>query len=133
MKPSMFGHLKKHFACLLLTDITDNDLADCIVKRRTQKAKTIRNEAGTLGGILKRHKPWAQIKDDGIRLPKGINEEIGIALSAEQETALLAACGASRSRSLLPLSRSLWRPACAMTRCVYCAGNSWTSPHRPVG
>jgi integrase len=90
---------------LLLTDITDKDTADYIVKRRTQKAadKTIRNELGTLRGILKRHRLWAQIKDDAIRLPKGSNEDIGIALTTEQETALLAACAASRSRSLLPV------------------------------
>jgi integrase len=97
--------LKKHFGGLLLTDITDKDIADYIVKRRTQKAadKTIRNELGTLRGILRRHRLWAQIKDDGIRLPKGGNEDIGVALTTEQETALRAACAPSRSRSLLPV------------------------------
>lgn len=99
------GHLKKHFGSLLLTDITDKDLADYIVSRRVQKAaeKTIRNELGTLRGVMKRHKLWAQLKDDGVRLPKGSGDDIGIALSVEQEAALLSACAASRSRSLLPV------------------------------
>jgi len=88
---------------MLLTDITDKDLAAYITTRRAQKAadKTIRNELGTLRGILKRHKLWAQLKDGGVRLPRGRDEDTGMALSTEQEEALLKACAASRSRSLL--------------------------------
>jgi integrase len=97
-------HLKKHLGKLLLSDITDRDIADYITTRRTLKAadKTIRNEIGTLRGILKKHKLWAQLKDEGVRLPKGNDEDTGIALSTDDETKLLAACAASRSRSLLP-------------------------------
>jgi integrase len=97
------GHLKKHLGGLLLSDITDKDIADYITSRRTEKAadKTIRNEIGTLRGILKRHRLWAQLKDDGVRLPRGRDEDTGVALSSEDETKLLAACAASRSRSLL--------------------------------
>lgn len=97
------GHLKKSFAKLLVTDITGRDIADYIVERRQQKAaeKTIRNELGTLRGILKKHKRWGAIKDD-VRLPKG-REDIGQALTIEEEEALLKACAASRSRSLLPV------------------------------
>ena len=99
------GHLKKHFGAMLLTDITDKDVAEYITKRRTQKPadKTIRNELGTLRGILKRHRLWSQLKDDGVRLPQAKDEDTGIALTIEQETALLAVCAASRSRSLLPV------------------------------
>jgi integrase len=99
------GHLKKHFGSMLLTDIADRTIADYIITRRKQVAadKTIRNELGTLRGILKRHRLWSQLKDDGVRLPKAKDEETGIALTIEQETALLAACAASRSRSLLPV------------------------------
>jgi hypothetical protein len=77
------GHLKKQFGGMLLTDITD--IADYITTRRTQMAadKTIRNELGTLRGILKRHKLWAQLKDEGVRLPRGRDEDTGIALTAE--------------------------------------------------
>lgn len=64
-------HLNEHFGRLLLTDIRDADLSSYITHRRTQGAapKTIRNELGTLRGVLKRHKLWAQLKDDGVRLP----------------------------------------------------------------
>lgn len=97
-------HLKAHLGRLLLGDIRDRDLADYITARRLEKAadKTIRNEVGTLRGILKKHKLWAQLKDEGVRLPQGDAEDTGMALSIEQEVALLAACAASRSRSLLP-------------------------------
>jgi integrase len=99
------GHLKKHLGALLLTDITDKDIADYITSRRTEKAadKTIRNELGTLRGILKRHRLWAQLKDDGVRLPRGREEDTGVAISADDEAKLLKACAASRSRSLLPV------------------------------
>jgi len=98
------GHLKKHLGHLLLTDITDKDVAEYITSRRNEKAadKTIRNELGTLRGILKRHRLWGPLKDD-VRLPRGRDEDVGVALSAEQEETLLKACAVSRSRSLLPV------------------------------
>jgi integrase len=88
---------------LLVTDIAALDVADYITHRRTQGAadKTIRNELGTLRGILKKHRRWGAIKDD-VRLPRG-REDIGQALTVEEEEALLKACAASRSRSLLPV------------------------------
>lgn len=99
------GHLKAHLGKLLLTDIRDKDIADYITARRIQKAadKTIRNELGTLRGILKKHKLWAQLKDEGVRLPSARETDTGIALDEESEAKLLAACAASRSRSLLPV------------------------------
>jgi integrase len=97
-------HLKKSLGMILVSDITDRDFADYITTRRAEQAaeKTIRNELGTLRGILKKHKLWARLKDEGVRLPNGTSEEIGIALSDDDEAKLLAACAASRSRSLLP-------------------------------
>jgi integrase len=99
------GHLKKHFGGMLLTDIRDRDLADYVTLRRTAAAaeKTIRNELGTLRGILKRHRLWAHLKDGGVRLPRGRDEDTGIALAADAEVKLLRSCAASRSRSLLPV------------------------------
>jgi len=96
------GHLKSALGTKLVTDITDRHISEYITRRRAKGAsdKTIRNELGTLRQILKRHKRWAQIKDD-IRLPRG-REDIGCALTTEQEEALLKGCAASRSRSLLP-------------------------------
>lgn len=98
------GHLKKHLGALLLTDISDKDIADYITTRRAEGAadKTIRNELGTLRGILKRHRLWGQLKDD-VRLPRGREEGTGVALSLEEEQKLTTACAASRSRSLLPV------------------------------
>jgi len=83
-----------------------------VTQRRAQKAadKTIRNEIGTLRGILKRQKLWVQLKDDGVRLPRGREEDTGVALSIEDETKLLAACAASRSRSLLPVVKLALSP-----------------------
>jgi integrase len=97
-------HLKEQFGSLLLIDITVQEVADYISARRAQRAaeKTIRNELGTLRGLLKHYRLWAQLKDDGVRLPKSRDNQIGVALSVEQETQLLKACAANRSRSLLP-------------------------------
>jgi integrase len=94
-------HLKGHFGRMLISDISAKAVAEYITYRREQKAadKTIRNELGTLRGILKKHRRWAVIKDD-VRLPRG-REDVGCALSVEQEEALLKACAASRSRSLI--------------------------------
>jgi len=96
--------LKKHLGRLLLTDIRDRDIADYITTRRAEKAadKTIRNELGTLRGILKKHRLWTRLRDDVV-LPRGRHDEdIGVALSDDEEARLLTACAGSRSRSLLP-------------------------------
>ena len=94
-------HLKPHFGKLLVTDITARDIADYITNRRLKKVadKSIRNELGTLRGVLKKHKRWESIKDD-IRLPKG-REDAGQAITADEEDRLVKACAASTSRSLL--------------------------------
>jgi integrase len=98
------GHLKSHFGSHLLVDISAATIADYVKARRTQKAadKTIRNELGTLRGVLKHFRLWSALKDDGVRLPRAQESDTGIALTHEQEAALLIACAASRSRSLLP-------------------------------
>ncbi len=92
-----------HFGKLLVTDITARDIADYITARRQQHIadKSIRNELGTLRGVLKKHRRWEAIKDD-IRLPKG-REDLGQALTADDEEKLLQACARSTSRSLLPV------------------------------
>jgi len=98
------GHLKAHFGSHLLVDISAKGVADYVMSRRDDGAadKTIRNELGTLRGILKHFRLWSALKDDGVRLPRGQDTDVGIALTTEQEAALIAACAASRSRSLLP-------------------------------
>ena len=95
-------HLKPHFSRLLVTDITDRDIAAYQQARLDARAapKTINNEVGTLRAILRRHRLWAQLAPDVRMLP--VRTEVGVALTAEQEKKLAEACAASRSRSLLP-------------------------------
>jgi integrase len=96
------AHLKVSVGKLLLTDITDRNIADYQAHRRAEKAsnKTINNEVGTLRAILRRYRLWAQVAPDVRILP--VREDVGRALSREEEEKLLLACASSRSRSLLP-------------------------------
>ena len=95
-------HLRAHFGSLLLIDVSAEDIAD-YQKARLKKGaapKTINLELGALRSIFKRHRLWANLTPDVTFLRA--DAEIGKALSAEEETRLLAACRASRSRALLP-------------------------------
>ena len=94
-------HLKPHFGRLLVTDITDRDIGSYQQTRLDSGAapKTINNEVGTLRAILRRHRLWSQLAPDVRMLPA--HTDIGVALTPDQETRLLKACAASRSRSLL--------------------------------
>lgn len=60
---------------------------------------------GALGGVLrqimKKHGIWARIQPDVTMLPE--RQDVGRALSAEEESALLLECGRSRSRILPPI------------------------------
>ena len=96
------AHLKPHFGRLLLTDITDVHVAQYQAHRRKEKAanKTINNEVGTLRAILRRYRLWAHLAPDVRML--AVREDAGRALTVGEEEALLKACAASRSRSLLP-------------------------------
>ena|SRR5215813_1419237 len=62
--------------------------------------KTINLEIGTLRAILRHYGLWASVQQSVKMLP--VNDEIGRALSAEEERALLNSCAKSRSRSLSP-------------------------------
>ena len=95
-------HLKPHFGRLLVTDITDRDIAGYQQGRQDANAahKTINNEVGTLRAILRRQRLWAQLAPDVRMLP--VRTDVGVALTPDQEEALLKACAANRSRSLLP-------------------------------
>ena len=57
-------------------------------------------EIGTLQAILKRSGQGARLQPDVKMLPT--REDVGRAITAEEEAALLQACGKSRSRSLVP-------------------------------
>jgi len=95
-------HLKPHLGRMLVTDITDRDIAAYQQARQDANAahKTINNEVGTLRAILRRHRLWAQLAPDVRMLP--VRTDVGVALTPEQEERLVRACAASRSRSLLP-------------------------------
>ena len=62
--------------------------------------KTVNLEIGTLRAILKRAGQWARVQPEVKMLPT--RDDIGRAISTQEEAALLQACGQSRSRSLVP-------------------------------
>jgi integrase len=95
-------HLLPKFGKLLITDIDAKDISRYQQQRLDEKAspKTVNLEIGTLRGILRRHRLWAALQPDVRMLPT--RDDVGRAITSDEEAALLAACGESRSRSLLP-------------------------------
>jgi integrase len=99
---SNLKHLNPFLGNLPLYSITADELAAYQTHRQEQKAspKTINLELGTVRAILRKNRMWGNIQPD-VRMLK-TDEDIGRALSAEEDVALITACGESRSRSLLP-------------------------------
>jgi len=97
---SNLKHLLPYFAKRLVTDIQAKDVSKYQQARLSENAspKTVNLEVGTLRSILRRNRVWAQIQQDVRML--STREDIGYALSDEEEAALLSACLISRSRSL---------------------------------
>jgi integrase len=95
-------HLLPVFGKLLISDIDGKDVSRYQQHRLEQEAspKTVNLEIGTLRAILRRNRLWAAIQPDVRMLPT--RDEFGRAVTPEEETALLGACGESRSRSMLP-------------------------------
>jgi integrase len=95
-------HLLPTFGKLLITDVDGKDISGYQQLRLEEKAspKTVNLEVGTLRAILRRNRLWAAIQPDVKMLPT--RDDIGRAVTPEEEKALLAACAESRSRSLLP-------------------------------
>lgn len=104
------GHLVPIFGHKLLSEITPEDVGRYQQLRLKEKIrrsgdvftspKTVNLEVGTLRSILRRHRLWAQLQPD-VRMLK-TRDDIGKALTADEERRLLDACASSRSRSLLP-------------------------------
>src|SRR5436305_3921487 len=96
-------HLLPHFEKRLLSDIQAKDVSRYQKTRLTENAspKTINLEVGTLRAILRRYRVWAEIQQDVRMLPT--IDDVGHALTDEEEAALLSACLQSRSRSLYPI------------------------------
>jgi integrase len=95
-------HLGPHFDRMLLSDITADDVSRYQGLRQKEGAspKTINLEVGTLRSLMRKHKLWANLQDDVTMLKA--REEIGRALSTDEQHRILTACKASRSRSLHP-------------------------------
>jgi integrase len=96
------AHLLPELGRKLVVDIDARDISRYQTKRVNDEAspKTVNLEIGTLRAILKRHGQWARLQPDVRMLPT--RDDVGRAITAEEERALLDACGESRSRSLVP-------------------------------
>ena len=95
-------HLGPFFGRLLLTDIDGRDISRYQQARSGEGAAgaTINLEIGTLRSILRRHRLWGNLQPDVKKRPE--REDVGQALSADDEQKLLEGCRMSRSRSLHP-------------------------------
>ncbi len=96
------AHLLPELGRKLVCDLDARDLARYQQKRIGEGAspKTVNLEIGTLRAILKRFGQWARVQPDVKML--ATRDDIGRAITPEEESALLVACGKSRSRSLVP-------------------------------
>ncbi len=96
------AHLLPELGRKLICDIDAADVARYQQKRLDEEAspKTVNLEIGTLRAILKRSGQWARLQPEVTMLPT--RDDVGRAITTEEETALLQACSQSRSRSLAP-------------------------------
>jgi integrase len=95
-------HINPYFGKMLLCDIAADDISHYQASRLEKGAapKTVNLEVGTVRAILRKNRLWAAIQPD-VRMLRA-REDVGRAISREEESALLEACRASRSRSLYP-------------------------------
>ncbi len=95
-------HLLPAFGSLLITDMTAASVAKYQQARLAEGAspKTVNLEIGTARAILRRYKLWANLQVEVKMLPT--RDDVGQAISHEQESRLLEECNKSRSRSLYP-------------------------------
>ena len=96
------AHLLPELGRKLICDIEAGEIARYQQKRLHEGAspKTVNLEVGTLRAILKRSGQWARLQPEVKMLPT--RDDVGRAITAEEEAALLQACSQSRSRSLVP-------------------------------
>jgi integrase len=102
MQRNSVRHILPDFGKKLLVEISAKHIA-AYQERRTEEGaagRTINIEVTTLRSILRRHQQWARVQDDVVMLEE--REDVGRALTAEEESALLLECGRSRSRLLEP-------------------------------
>ena len=96
------AHLLPELEKKLVCDIEGRDVISYQQKRIAENAspKTVNLEIGTLRAILKHSGQWARLQPEVNVL--ATRDDIGRAITPEEESALLQACGKSRSRSLVP-------------------------------
>lgn len=97
-----FAHLLPVLGKRLLVDIEARDIAKYQAARIAEGAsnRTVNIEVGLLRQIMRKYGVWARIQPDVSMLPE--RQDVGWALTAEQEQSLLLECGRSPSRALLP-------------------------------
>ncbi len=85
-------HLNPALGSLLLCDMDAARIASYQARRKAEKAsaRTLNKELQVLRMILKRHKLWGNLQGD-VKFERE-SDEVGKALTAEEESALLAAC-----------------------------------------
>jgi integrase len=98
-------HLGPAFGALLLIDITATGIARYQSDRIESGAagKTVNLELATLRAILRRHRLWSFLQPEVSRSRE--RDDVGTALSLDEETRLLGACQTSRSQTLYPAVR----------------------------
>jgi len=96
------AHLLPELGRKLTCDIEARDIARYQQRRIEEEAspKTVNLEIGTLRAILKRSGQWAHLQPEVKMLTT--RDDVGRAITAEEEAALLEGCAKSRSRSLVP-------------------------------
>ncbi len=102
IEKSNLAHVLPELGRKLICDIEARDIARYQQKRIGEDAspKTVNLEIGTLRAILKRAGQWARLQPEVTMLTT--HDDIGRAISLEEESALLKGCAQSRSRSLVP-------------------------------
>jgi integrase len=96
------GHLLPILGRKLLVDIEASDIQTYQNCRLVEGAsnRTINIEVGMLRSIMRKYGVWARIAGEVGMLKE--REDVGVALTPEQESLLLVECGRSVSRALLP-------------------------------
>jgi integrase len=96
------AHLLPVLGKKLLVDIEARDIARYQKTRLAENAspRTVNIEVAMLRQIMRKRGAWERIKPDVAMLPE--RQDVGRALTPEEEIILLRECGRSRSRILLP-------------------------------
>jgi integrase len=97
--------LKEVFGKRLVCDISADDIAELQARREKVglSGRTINAEMGVLRQILKRHRLWNTLVENGQVKFKAERRDVGKSISRDDETKLLDAIRQSRSPALLPL------------------------------